>query len=145
MNDYANFLSKKIRRFHDVGFDAETSHYPDALKDWQSKIVTTAAQKGRFALWADTGLGKTIMQLTWADQVARHTGKPVLVLTPLAVSTQTKKEAERFGLGAQIITEPTTSGAPIHISNYQKLHKLSPQMYGGVVLDESSILKAFMG
>lgn len=138
---YHDFLQSKTRRFGSMGFQCDG--LPSALFDWQQQIVRWAVSKGRAAIWADTGLGKTAMQLAWADQVARHTGKPVLILTPLAVSYQTVKEAAKFGLHAEI-TDQTTK-ARIQVTNYHKLHRFDTSAYGGVVLDESSILKSFQG
>lgn len=144
--DYATFLKSKGKRFTGEGFDCEASRLPVEMFEWQKKIVTWATKKGRCALWADTGLGKTIMQLAWADQVAHHTGKPVLILTPLAVSAQTVKEALRFGLKASICADQSdVCGNPIAVTNYHKLHRFDASAFGGVVLDESSILKSFTG
>jgi superfamily II DNA or RNA helicase len=142
---YEEFLKSKQQRFHGDGFACDASVLPAAMFEWQQKIVAWACKKGRAALWADTGLGKTVMQLAWADQVIRHTKKPVLILTPLAVSYQTEAEARRFGLAAHVIENPTSDGPMIHITNYQKLHRFDASIYGGVVLDESSILKSFQG
>lgn len=143
---YAEFLQSKTRRFQGDGFEVPLSALPVEMFEWQKKIVQWACRKGRAALWADTGLGKTIMQLAWADQVAQLTGKPVLILTPLAVSAQTVKEALRFGLKAAICHEHSEiMGCPIAVTNYQKLHRFDASAFGGVVLDESSILKSFQG
>lgn len=139
---YESFLASKVRRFDAVGFQADDL-MPSGLFPWQKRIVEWAVRKGRAAIWADTGLGKTAMQLAWADQVARETGKPVLILTPLAVGYQTVQEAEKFGLHAELVSE--TSDAPLQVTNYHKLHRFDVSGYGGVVLDESSILKSFMG
>lgn len=138
---YEDFLKTKKRRFGETGF--MPSQLPPGLFEWQKKIVSWACKKGRAAIWADTGLGKTAMQLAWADQVQKHTGKPVLILTPIAVSKQTEVEAVKFGIRAKVI-ESTTQDS-IQICNYQKLHRLDASVYSGVVLDESSILKSFMG
>lgn len=138
---YDEFLRTKKRRFGEAGF--ASTQLPENLFAWQKKIVQWATKKGRAAIWADTGLGKTAMQLAWADQVHRHTGKPVLILTPIAVSTQTAAEARKFGITATVVDSTTTD--PIQICNYQKLHRLNVSAYAGVVLDESSILKSFMG
>jgi hypothetical protein len=127
-----------------MGFEADEATMPSSLFPWQRRIVQWATKKGRAAIWADTGLGKTAMQLAWADQVTRYTKKPVLILTPLAVSHQTVKEAAKFGLSAQVCQQ-TEAGAILSVSNYQKLHRFDAGLYGGVVLDESSILKSFQG
>lgn len=146
MMDYATFLKSKGKRFNGMGFPCNESLLPVSMFEWQKKIVAWATMKGRCALWADTGLGKTIMQLAWADQVRHHTGKPVIILTPLAVSAQTVKEAEKFGLDASVMHESEDAClVALGVTNYHKLHKFDPSMYGGVVLDESSILKSFQG
>ena len=93
--NYADFLHGKSHSGNDFGFDPV--ELPGFLFDFQSDLVTWALRKGRAAIFGDCGLGKTPMQLVWADQVARHTGKPVLILTPLAVAFQTVLEAEKFG------------------------------------------------
>ena len=144
--DYQTFLQSKVKRFTGEGFACDMAILPPAMFEWQRKIVGWACQKGRCAIWADTGLGKTIMQLAWADQVVRQTGQSVLILTPLAVSAQTVKEAERFGLRATIAHGQDDIGGPgIYVTNYQKLHRFTASVFGGVVLDESSILKSFQG
>jgi len=144
--DYQTFLASKSKRFNGEGFACEDSRLPSAMFEWQQKIVQWACRKGRCAIWADTGLGKTIMQLAWADQVVQQTGQSVLILTPLAVSAQTVKEAMRFGLHATIAQgAEEIQGPGIYVTNYQKLHRFDASIFGGVVLDESSILKSFNG
>lgn len=141
---YLDFLATKSRRFGALGFTADDATLPPALFPWQRAIVKWAVKKGRCAIWADTGLGKTAMQLAWADQVTRYTGKPVLILTPLAVSHQTVKEAAKFGLTA-LVCGSSADAAVLSVTNYHKLHRFNESVYGGVVLDESSILKSFQG
>lgn len=144
--DYDTFITSKLRRFHGDGFACDESRLPSRMFAWQRKIVTWACEKGRCAIWADTGLGKTIMQLAWADQVMAHTGKPVLILTPLAVSAQTVAEAHKFGLEAALCTSrDDVAMLTIGVTNYHKLHRFDASVFGGVVLDESSILKSFQG
>lgn len=104
------------------------------------------SEKGKAALFEDCGLGKTAQQLAWADCVSRHTKKPVLILTPLSVSRQTQREAEKFGIHAVIAhgqCDVKTIG--IYITNYEKLDHFDPRVFSDVVLDESSILKSFTG
>lgn len=141
---YQDFLKTKSRRFGECGFVADEATLPKDLFAWQRNIVKWATKKGRCAIWADTGLGKTAMQLAWADQVTRYTGKPVLILTPLAVSHQTVKEAEKFGLSARVCASNEDVMA-LSVTNYQKLHRFDAAAFSGVVLDESSILKSFQG
>jgi len=117
---------------------------PDQLFDFQQSLVDWAVRKGRAAIFADCGLGKTAMQLTWAENVARHTGKPVLILTPLAVAAQTIREGEKFGIECRRSSDGTVSGR-IVITNYERLEHFKPADFAGVVCDESSILKSFDG
>lgn len=139
---YAEFLREKAQGGQDSGF--APVWMPDFLFDFQSAVVDWAVRKGRAAIFADCGLGKTPMGLTWASNVARKTGKPVLYLTPLAVSTQTIREAAKFGIEATISREGDPSGH-IVVTNYERLHYFKPADFGGVVCDESSILKNFAG
>lgn len=141
MTAYHDFLQRKTHEGADHGF--EPTFMPDQLFPFQVDLVEWATRKGRAAIFADCGLGKTAMQLTWAENVHRHTNRPTLVLTPLAVSAQTEREAAKFGIQAA-----RSDGAPqagISIANYERLHHFNPDDYAGVVLDESSILKSFDG
>lgn len=142
--EYAEFLASKSRSVAPAGFEA--GRLPKGMFPHQRAITKWATRMGRCAIFADTGLGKTLMLLAWADQVRRQTGRPVLVLTPLAVAEQTVTEAERFKIKAVVRANhgmaPTLA---IYVTNYQKLHQFDPSLYGGVVLDESSILKAHDG
>lgn len=140
--DYTDFLDRKTQGGADSGFSP--LWMPDFLFDFQSALVEWAITKGRAAILADCGLGKTAMGLTWASNVARKTGKPVLYLTPLAVGAQTVREAEKFGIDARHVRDGSTNGHII-VTNYEKLHMFNPSDFGGVVCDESSILKSFNG
>ena len=111
---------------------------------FQAALVDWALRKGRGAIFADCGLGKTPMQLVWAENVRRHTGKPVLIVTPLAVSFQTEAEAAKFGIEAAISRDGTIA-AGITVTNYERLEHFDPDHFGGVVCDESSAIKAFDG
>ena len=142
---YQEFLASKSKRFGGEGFVCDPSRLPLAMFAWQRKIVAWATKKGRCALWADTGLGKTIMQLAWADQVVQHTGQPVLILTPLAVSAQTVQEAKHFGIPGVVLAHEQSECGRISVTNYHKLHHFKASEFGGIVLDESSILKSFQG
>jgi len=142
--DYASFLKEKSLRVEAVGFEATepvASMFP-----FQRDIVALACQLGRYCIWADCGMGKTLMQLQWAKQVATHTGGRVLILAPLAVSHQTVREAEKFGIrGVAFADTARDITTPIVVTNYQKLHHFDPSDFVGVVLDESSILKSVDG
>lgn len=126
---YEEFLESKKKGFIESGF--EPNELNPNLFDFQEYIVRTALRKGRFAIFADCGLGKTLMQLSWADAVNKHTGSKVLILAPLAVVEQTKYEASRFGI----------SNDCFDITNYDQLKNTDTSVYAGIVLDESSILK----
>jgi hypothetical protein len=139
---YKDFLDQKVHTGAEHGF--EPLWMPPQLFDFQQSLVTWAIRKGRAAIFADCGLGKTAMQLTWAENVARYTGKPVLILTPLAVAAQTIREGEKFGIECIRSSDGTVTGR-IVITNYERLEHFSPADFAGVVCDESSILKSFDG
>ena len=141
-SSYLDFLSSKQQVDGDHGFDP--AFLPDWLFDYQSALVRWACRKGRAAIFADCGMGKTPMQLVWGENVRMHTGKPTLALTPLAVSYQTVGEAERFGIEA-VRSSGGKPQAGIVVTNYERLHHFSPDDFGGVICDESSILKNFDG
>ena len=140
--DYAEFIAEKSQQNNGAGFTPTA--LPTHLFDFQAALVDWAVRKGRAALFADCGMGKTPMELAWAEQVNRHTGKPVLLLTPLAVSFQIAREAEKFGHDAAVSRDGTTPAA-VTITNYEQISKFNPETFGGVVCDESSAIKAFEG
>ena len=139
---YEEFLQAKAQYGKDAGF--EPLELPAFLFPFQRDLVTWATRKGRAAVFADCGLGKTPMQLVWADNVVRHTNRPVLIVAPLAVSAQTVREAEKFGIDCRRSTDGTVH-PHITVTNYQRLEHFDPQDFSGVVCDESSILKNFDG
>lgn len=144
MKSYNDFLGGKHHVALDVGFDPVWM--PDFLFDWQRTLVGWAMRKGRAALFEDCGLGKTPQQLVWAENVVRHTNRPVLILTPLAVGAQTIREAAKFGIEAVRCHDgQTRPGARIVVTNYERLHHFQPDNFAGVVCDESSILKNYAG
>ena len=138
---YEDFLIKKQVQPQQTGFDC--GQINTAAKPFQADIIRWALRRGRAAIFADTGLGKTFMQLEWARHVSDEVG-PVLILAPLAVGAQTVREAAKFGIG-EVEQVSERSSAPIQVTNYEKLHRFNPSDYAGVVLDESSILKSYMG
>jgi hypothetical protein len=142
VSDYADFLTAKAQRADGDGF--EPTWVPEWLFPFQAQLVTWAVRQGRAALFADCGLGKTPQQLVWAENVRRHTGKPVLIVAPLAVTFQTRGEAHKFGLDADISRDGTVT-APLTITNYDRLEHFRPEDFGGVVCDESIAIKAFDG
>lgn len=142
---YQEFIESKLSFHSPVGFPPR--ELPSSLFDFQAAIVDWAVRRGRAAIFADTGLGKTAMQLAWADQVATHTENPVLILAPLCVAQQTVREAERMGIAGcrYARTKAMVIGARIVVTNYEMMDKFHPSDFGGVVLDESSILKSIDG
>ena len=141
--DYREFLHRKSQLDGDFGF--APTWMPEQLFDFQRALVEWACRKGRAALFCDCGLGKSAMQLTWAENVARKTGGRVLILTPLAVAFQTVKEGEKFGVEVTHRRDGLKPGDRIVVTNYERLHHYSPDDFAGVVCDESSILKNFDG
>jgi len=139
---YQDFLERKRQLGEGTGFDPEWM--PDFLFPFQQLLVTWAIRQGRGAIFADCGLGKTPMQLVWAENVRQRTGKPVLIVTPLAVSFQTEIEAAKFGIDAAVSRDGVVR-APVVITNYERLEKFQTDQFGGVVSDESSAIKAFDG
>lgn len=133
--DYKEFIKSKEKTAIKSGFKVDK--LSPFLFDFQKYIVEKALEHGRYAIFADTGLGKTLMQLSWAEAVTRATNKPVLILAPLAVVDQTKREASKFDIDI--------FHCRIDIVNYEQLNNIDTSHYSGVVLDESSILKSFDG
>lgn len=151
LDAYEEFISGKRLRAQPTGFEPGKLTRKGAkhqLFDWQQHVTRIALQCGKFALFEDCGLGKSGQQLIWADEVAKHTKKPILILCPLAVAAQTVEEGNKFGVKITHIREVeelTEKG--IFITNYDRLEKFLPKVpiLGGVVLDESSLLKSFTG
>lgn len=139
---YAEFLARKAQHADGAGF--EPTWLPDYLFPFQRVLVDWAIRQGRGALFADCGMGKTPMELVWAQNVHQHTGRPVLLATPLAVGFQIQQEATKFGVEAAI-SRTGHPAAPVTITNYEQLEKFDPADFGGVVCDESSAIKAFDG
>jgi DNA modification methylase len=146
-HDYTEFLTSKLKTVEDTGFDimSESSLNP-ALYPFQKAIVRWALKRGRAAIFAKFGLGKTFMQLEWANRVADYSGGKVLIIAPLMVTEQTVREGEKFGVPVRAIQGMSDVGtARIVITNYERLHLIDPSAFAGVVLDESSILKNLGG
>jgi hypothetical protein len=140
--DYADFLARKAQLSNAGGF-VPTS-MPAHLFDYQVSLVEWAVRQGRGGIFADCGLGKTPMELAWAQNVHEHTGKPVLLLTPLAVGFQIVDEAQKFGHDAALSRDGSVT-APITVTNYEQIGKFDSTQFGGVVCDESSAIKSFEG
>jgi DNA modification methylase len=145
MTDYLEFLATKIVRPTLAGFVVATEDINPRLFPFQREIVRWALRLGRAAIFAGVGLGKTGMQAEWASHVARQTGKPVLILCPLAVAEQTVRDCkDKFDIDIRHIYEPEDIGdARIVITNYERVDRFDAGRFGGVVLDESSILKHY--
>lgn len=143
--DYAAFLASKRFVAPSVGIEvAETTINP-MLFPFQREIVRWALKRGRAAIFADCGLGKTPMQLEWAKHVSAESGSPVLVLAPLAVAAQTAREGHKFGVPVAVCRTQQDVQPGVNITNYEMLEHFDASAFGGLVLDESSILKGFAG
>jgi hypothetical protein len=143
---YSDFLEQKAILDTPSGFRVDLADLNIHLFDWQKVLVRWGLLRGRAALFEGTGLGKTLQQLEWANRVMQHTNRPVLLLAPLAVGEQSKKEGEKFGIASQTAgSSADIKGAGIYITNYEKLHRFDMSVFTGVVWDESSILKSFTG
>ena len=143
--NYEEFIESKTIEFKNYGFDIDKENLNPMLFDFQKDIVRWALKKGRAAIFADCGLGKTPMQLEWANQIYQREGGSILILAPLAVATQTQREGEKFHIPVNICESQADVKEGINITNYEKLEKFVANEFIGVVLDESSILKSFTG
>lgn len=143
--NYKEFLEQKQKNIQDIGFDIPLSKLNKKLFDFQKFIVKIAIKKGRFGIFADCGLGKTFMQLEWANQVAKYTGGNVLILAPLAVTEQTISEGEKFGIKIHSYDNVILPKFKIYITNYEQIEHINAGDFIGIVLDESSIIKNFEG
>jgi len=137
--NYADFVESKMAIFTPSGLEPVDFNYP--LMPHQDALAQWALRRGKAAIFADTGLGKTRMQLAWADQVLKVAKLPVLILAPLAVAAQTVKEGAEIGVKVTQIFDGEESTGGIDICNYDRLHRLDATKYGAIVLDESSIIK----
>jgi hypothetical protein len=145
MDAYQDFLARKSAEAPSAGIALAGEIHP-ALKEFQRDLVRWALRGGRRALFAGTGLGKTLMELAWAQAVAREAGGPVLLLAPLAVAEQTVKEAEKFGIaGVRYAADRHAMRGEIVVTNYDRFDKFRIEDFPGVILDESSILKSHDG
>lgn len=143
--DYLSFLKTKEYIYQNTGFDISVDELNSNLFDFQRVIVKWALKKGRCALFLDTGLGKTICQLEFANQICKYENGNALILAPLAVSKQTKQEGEKFGIEVNICRTQEDVKEGINITNYEMIQHFNPNEFVCVVLDESSILKASLG
>lgn len=143
--NYQDFIAAKQRKPKSFGFEPRPLNF--YLKDFQERVVDWAVKRGRAAIFADCGLGKTLMQLEWASQVCEFTGERVILHCPVGVRRQTLQEAAKFGIKSNVVMADSMNetGPAISLVNYEKLHKFDTSKFAGVVLDESSILKNFTG
>lgn len=138
--NYADFVSSKLSTVPPTGI-ADGFSLPGSMFPHQSALTAWALRRGRAAIFADTGLGKMRMELAWADAVRKHTGRPIMIHTPLAVAAQIAAEAAKIGIDAKVCREQSDLTDGINITNYDRLHKFDTSIFGGVVLDESGCIK----
>lgn len=143
LQEYRDYIASRATLAQMQGFDAKPIN--SMAKAHQIAALEFALKRGKSAAFLDTGLGKSFIELEWARQISEETRKPVLILTPLAVAGQMVREGIKFGIEARQIREQHEVGAGVMVANYERLPKLDPSSFGGVVLDESSILKSFAG
>lgn len=139
-DEYQAFLARKAILDPMTGL-TDIPELPDCLFPHQRDIVSWALRRGRSALFAGTGLGKSLMELSWADAIVRDRGGMILLLAPLAVSNQMLREADKFGISARVVAKQSDCAEGINITNYQKLDHFDLSQFVGIILDESSILK----
>jgi hypothetical protein len=140
---YTDFLARKRLQAEAVGFDPSSIHA--SLFPFQREIAKWSIRRGRAAVFADTGLGKTRMQLQWASSVHHFTTYPVLILAPLAVAQQTVEEGSALGYTVTLWRDNSDVRPGLNVTNYDRLHKFDSKRFAGIVLDESSILKSLDG
>ena len=145
-SDYQNFIAEKRKKLQPSGF-VPIGELNSNLFDWQATVVDWALRRGRAALFEECGLGKTLQQLAWAEQVVRKTNKPVMLHCPVGVRQQTMRESDKFSIGCEvkICNEASEVITGINLVNYEKIHHFDTNVFAGVVLDESSILKNALG
>ena len=143
LSSYRRFIASKGAHVASEGFAPQA--LPDRLFPHQRAAVEFACQRGRAAAFLDTGLGKSGVEAVFAEEARRASGKPALILTPLAVARQMQRECEAFGIQARVVREDSEVWSGVNIANYERLPKLDTRRFGAVVLDESSILKSFTG
>jgi hypothetical protein len=137
---YQDFVKRKLSTVTPTGISGSVD-LVGSLFPHQAALTQWALRRGRAAIFADTGLGKMRMELAWADAVNKHTGKPVMIHTPLAVAQQIATEGRRIGLAVNVCRDGSDVQDGINVINYDRLHKIDPSMFGGVVLDESGCIK----
>src|SRR5262249_54119670 len=141
MMSYEAFLQSKKAAFSTSGIEIEIAEIHEKLFPWQREIVQWALRKGRAAIFADCGLGKTFLQLEWGRIVSEATSGDVLILAPLAVAAQTVSEGRKLGVTVTLCRSQADVQPGINITNYEMLMHFDASHFAGIVLDESSILK----
>lgn len=142
--DYRELVNRSVLRFDDNGIDRR--EFPKSIRAHQSHAVDFALGKGSAALFLDTGLGKSLCAFTYADNVFKETGKPILMLAPLGVTGQHATEAAKFGFTDVAICREAADVRPgLNLCNYERQHLFNPSQFGGLILDESSVIKNFSG
>lgn len=142
---YAEFIKNKQIKYKSAGFDITRGNINDGLFDFQKDITKWSIKKGRSAIFAGTGLGKTRMQIEYGQKVYNEAGGNILILAPLTVSSQTKNEALKIGYEVNLCRSQKDVRTGLNITNYEMLHAFNPKKFNGIILDESSILKSFTG
>ncbi|HXI15231.1 MAG TPA: DEAD/DEAH box helicase [Chloroflexota bacterium] len=142
---YGTFLHEKRIISVPVGIDVPLEQISPLLFEWQREVVQWALKRGRAALFEDCGLGKSPQQLEWARLIAIHTQRPVLILAPLAVAPQTAREGQKFGIPVTVCRSQADVRDGVNVTNYEMLAHFDSSAFGGIVLDESSILKSYEG
>jgi hypothetical protein len=142
---YSDFLAAKEIAAVNSGFLVDVESLNPLLFDWQKQLVRWALRKGKSAMFADCGLGKTFMEMEWSRKVYEQTGGDVLILAPLAVTAQTKREADKFGENVTVCRTQADVKPGVNVTNYEMLEHFDPLAFAGVVLDESSIIKSYTG
>lgn len=140
LQEYREFIASRARKTARQGFEPHPIN--PAAKSHQTAVLQFALNMGRSAASFDTGLGKSFIELEFARQCAEETGKPSLILTPLAVAGQMVREGQKFNINARQIREQSEAGQGVMVANYERLPKLDPSAFGAIILDESSILKS---
>lgn len=140
---YGTFLARKRQRAKPAGF--KVSALNPKMHGFQKFQTAQSLERGKSAIWDDCGMGKTLMELEWAAHVCDRTGRPVLILAPLAVSLQTRNEGLKFDYDVKVCRDQADVQLGINITNYEILHKFDASTFAGIVLDESSILKSYTG
>jgi hypothetical protein len=139
MASYEEFLASKKMQSTESGFESKEAN--PKLFEWQTDIVKWALRKGKAAIFTDCGSGKTAMLLQWAKEVHDYTKKPILILSPLAVAQQTKREGEKFGIESKVCRTQADVVNGINITNYEMMEHFAPEAFAGIVMDESAIIK----